>query len=629
MRGTTGGRNLRACRAPVKTGEEERMKEPHGEDPASHSGPESCAADGNGGGEALTGENTGRDMELRNQCSEAPTLLREGEGHTADDANGKPSAGLAESKTLSMCGHSPRGNRESREAFGGGGPPDRSGKAQSLKPGVYASRQSHDGIVPAKRPNNGGRYPPPAEAVEGRPSTKGNAAQAVAARTQGRGSASAGLWRVREAARRDKRLKFTALLHHVTVDLLREGFLSLKRQAAPGVDGVTWAEYEVGLENRLRDLHARVHRGAYRAQPSKRTYIPKADGKRRPLGIAAVEDKVVQQAVVTVLNSIYETDFVGFSYGFRPGRNPHQALDALWVALTERPVNWVLDADIQGFFDTLNHEWLLTFLEHRIADRRILRLVAKWLRAGISEDGEWRKTEVGTPQGAVISPLLANVYLHYVFDLWVKHWRKSRAQGAVVVVRYADDFVLGFQHRHEAQDFLADLRVRLEKFGLKVHPDKTRLLEFGRFAARDRQRRGEGKPETFDFLGFTHHCARTLTNRKFTVLRRTTPRRLRAAMKAVRGALHRRRHEPVKTLGRWLGGVIRGYLNYHAVPGNGDSMEAFRREAVKAWLRALRRRGQKHRLTWARLKPLVQRWIPTARIVHPYPNARFHVRHPR
>jgi group II intron reverse transcriptase/maturase len=320
---------------------------------------------------------------------------------------------------------------------------------------------------------------------------------------------------------------------------------------------------------------------------------------------------------------------LGFSYGFRPGRSQHRALDALWVALTEEKVNWVLDADIRSFFDTINHEWLLKFLKHRMADQRILRLVAKWLRAGVSEAGEWKKTEVGTPQGAVISPLLANVFLHYVFDLWVPQWRKRDARGTVVVVRYADDFVMGFQHRDEAERFLADLRVRLEKFGLSLHPDKTRLIEFGRFAARDRQRRGEGKPETFDFLGFTQRCALTLTNRKFTVLRRTIAKRLRAAIKAVKERLYQWRHEPVDKVGPWLGAVVRGYLNYHAVPGNWDCIEAFRREVLWAWLRALRRRGQKHRMTWERLKPLVQRWIPSARILHPYPSVRFHAAHPR
>jgi group II intron reverse transcriptase/maturase len=528
-----------------------------------------------------------------------------------------------------MCGNTSRGNRESQEALGEDGSPGRPGKATNLKPGAHAAWQSHGGIVPAKQPNKGGPYLPPAEAVEGRPPTKGNAEQPDAARTQSRSTVTGGLLRVREAARGDKRMRFTALLHHVTVDLLRESFFALQRQASPGVDGITWAEYEIGLETRLRDLHERVHRGTYRAQPSKRTYIPKADGRLRPLGIAALEDKVVQQAVVTVLNQVYETDFLGFSYGFRPGRNPHQALDALWVALTEAKVNWVLDADIRSFFDTINHEWLLKFLEHRIGDRRVLGLVAQWLRAGVSEEGAWSATKVGTPQGAVISPLLANVYLHYVFDLWVQNWRTKQARGAVLVVRYADDFVIGFQYRDEAQRFLADLRARMEKFGLSLHPDKTRLIEFGRFAARNRQQRGEGKPETFDFLGFTHRCALTLTNRKFTVLRHTVAKRWRAAIRAVKEKLSHWRHEPVAKMGPWLGAVVRGYLNYHAVPGNRDCIEAFRREVLWAWLRALRRRGPQHRMTWARLKPLLQCWIPSARILHPYPSVRFHAAHPR
>lgn len=605
------------------------MQEPHRKGPASHPDPESCADGGNAAGEALTGETTGRDMELRDQCSEAPTRLPLREGHTSEGGRGEPAEGLAESKTLSMWGHSLHGNRESRAALGGDGPPGRSGKATNLKPGAHAARQSHGGIVPEKRPNEGAACRAPEEAAEGRLPTKGNVLGPAADRTQGRATVEAGLQRVREAAQRDRRMKFTALLHHVTVDLLRESYFALQRQAAPGVDGVTWAAYGVGVEQRLRDLHERVHRGTYRAQPSKRTYIPKADGKLRPLGIAALEDKVVQQAVVTVLSAIYETDFQGFSYGFRPGRHPHQALDALWVALMERPVNWVLDADIRSFFDTISHEWLLRFLEHRIADRRILRLVAKWLRAGVSEDGEWSETKVGTPQGAVISPLLANVFLHYVFDLWVEHWRNHCAHGVVIVVRYADDFVLGFQRQDEAERYLADLRVRLEQFGLSLHPDKTRLIEFGRMAARERQERGAGKPETFDFLGFTHRCATRRKDGRFTILRHTAAKRLRAAIQRVKERLYAARHEPVAKVGAWLGGVVRGYLNYFAVPGNGDRLDAYRTEVRKAWFRALRRRGQKRRITWARFSALAKLWIPSVRILHPYPNVRFHARHSR
>jgi len=319
--------------------------------------------------------------------------------------------------------------------------------------------------------------------MEGRRPIKENIEQATAPRTQSRISELSDLLGVRQAARKDKWTQFTALLHHVTINLLRDSYYALKRDAAPGVDGMRWEEYETGLEEKLADLHGRIHRGTYRAQPSKRAYIPKADGRRRPLGIAALEDKIVQQAVVTVLNQIYEEDFLGFSYGFRPGRSQHAALDALWVGIMRKKVNWILDADVRGFFDNLSHEWMVKFIEHRIADRRILRLIQKWLRAGVSEEGKWSKTEVGTPQGAVASPLLANIYLHYVFDLWVRHWRKHRAAGDLIVVRYADDIVMGFENRDEAERFLQEWKDRLQKFGLELHPDKTRLIAFGRSAA--------------------------------------------------------------------------------------------------------------------------------------------------
>ncbi len=333
----------------------------------------------------------------------------------------------------------------------------------------------------------------------------------------------------------------------MNVDLLRDSYYALKRQAAPGVDGVTWQEYETGLEGRLTDLHNRVHRGAYRAQPSRRVYIPKADGRQRPLGIAALEDKIVQQAVVTILNQIYEVDFKGFSYGFRPGRSPHQALDALTVGIQRKRVNWVLDADIRGFFDNMSHEWTMKFVEHRVADRRILRLIQKWLKAGVSEDGQWSESKVGTPQGAVVSPLLANVYLHYVFDLWIEAWRQKVATGDVIVVRYADDLVVGFENRTEAERFLEAFRERLAKFGLELHPEKTRLIEFGRFAAQDREKRGEGKPETFTFLGFTHYCGKRRSNGAFIVWRKTAKKRMVAKLQAIKAELRLRMHERMPT----------------------------------------------------------------------------------
>lgn len=481
-------------------------------------------------------------------------------------------------------------------------------------------------VVPMKLPNKG-RWP--AEVVEGRRPTEGNAGQTPAVRTLGRAAANVGLAGVREAAKRKKDARFTALLHHVDPNLLRDSFYALQRQAAPGVDGLTWQEYECGLEGRLAALHEAVHRGSYRAQPSRRVFIPKADGTKRPLGIAALEDKIVQQALVTVLNAVYEADFLGFSYGFRAGRGQHDALDALTVGLASRKVNWVLDADIQKFFDTLDHAWLVRFVEHRIADPRVLRLIRRWLGAGVVEEGVRSRTKVGTPQGAVVSPLLANIYLHYVFDLWVHRWRKQHARGDMIVVRYADDTVVGFERREreEAEAFLAALQDRLQKFGLALHGDKTRLIEFGRFAADHRARRGESKPETFDFLGFTHICGRA-KNGRFIVRRLTVAKRLRATLHAIRDALMRRRHGPVDEVGRWLQRIVRGYFNYHAVSGNLDRLQGFRSAVARHWLHALRRRSQRRRMPWARFRRWVNRWLPYPRLVHPSPFKRFDATHP-
>jgi len=391
-------------------------------------------------------------------------------------------------------------NRETSETSRPDQDRDRSAKAPSHNADAHVSEESDCAISPVNQPNKGDSSS--AEIGEGRAWTKENIVRSNTSPTQSGERVSQRLRGVRQAAKERRQEQFTALLHHMSVGLLRDGFYALKRQAAPGVDGVTWKQYETGLEDRLTDLHSRVHRGAYQAQPSRRVYIPKADGRQRPLGIAALEDKIVQQAVVTILNQIYEVDFRGFSYGFRPGRNPHQALDALAVGIQTKRVNWVLDADIRSFFDNLSHEWAMKFVEHRVADRRILRLIQKWLKAGISEDGQWSESTVGTPQGAVISPLLANVYLHYVFDLWIEAWRQKVATGDVIVIRYADDLVVGFENRMEAERFLKAFRDRLAKFGLELHPEKTRLIEFGRFAAQDREKRGEGKPETFTFLGY-------------------------------------------------------------------------------------------------------------------------------
>ena len=495
------------------------------------------------------------------------------------------------------------------------------------KSNMNVGGESYGRVLPAKCPNKDGK--PSAEGAEGRRPTKENTEQTTASQIQCWGNALSGLNRVREAARRDKRLQFTALLHHVSVLLLQDSFYALKREAAPGVDGVTWKDYETDLNKRLEDLHSRVHRGTYRAQPSKRAYILKADGRQRPLGIAALEDKIVQHAVGTVLNQIYEEDFKGFSYGFRPGRRQHDALDALWMGIMRKKVNWVLDADVRDFFGSISHEWMVKFLQHRIADRRILRLIKKWLRAGVSEDGEWSKTEVGTPQGSVISPLLANVYLHYVFDLWVQHWRKHRTSGELIVVRYADDLVLGFQHRGDAEQFLQDWWERLQKFGLELHPDKTRLIEFGRFAAANRKKRGEGKPETFNFLGFTHICGQSRKNGKFLVLRKTIRKRLLAKLRQVKDELRVRMHQPLAELGKWLRSVVQGYFNYHAVPGNLASLQRFRLEVSKRWLRTLFRRSQTSRMTWKRLAAFVEQWLPLPKILHPYPNLRFDAKHLR
>ena len=528
-----------------------------------------------------------------------------------------------------MHGNSTRENRETPRIPATEQAAGREAKAVRRNAAMNVTGESDGRVVPTKDPNNGVLVAP-AEGLEGRrPTTENIERQVLVPDSAPDMGESRRLLGVRKVARQDKGVRFTALLHHVTVAQLTASFFALKRSASPGVDGITWEAYATNLDARVKELHARVHRGTYQAQPSKRAYIPKADGRLRPLGIAALEDKIVQRALVTVLNEVYEADFLGFSYGFRPGRGQHDALDALWNALMGKRVNWVLDADIRGFFDNLDHEWLLKFLEHRIADPRVLQLIRKWLQAGVSEDGIWSETKVGTPQGAVASPLLANVYLHYVFDLWVHQWRTHHATGAVIVVRYADDIVMGFQHQHDAEQCLAAWRARLSKFGLELHPDKTRLLEFGRFAARQRKTRGDGKPETFDFLGFTHICGKTRTNGRFIVLRRTVKKRLRAKLQELKAALRVRRHDPIPEVGRWLRRVVDGYFNYHAVPLNGVSLTRFRIQVVRLWFRELRRRGQRHRITWFRFARHAAIWIPQPSIRHPYPSERFAAKHPR
>ena len=486
---------------------------------------------------------------------------------------------------------------------------------------MYADEESDEGIVPMKRSNKEGS--PLAETVEGRASPEENGGQATAVRTPSRGTASSRLDAVRQAARQDKQVRFTALLHHITVDLLKRSYIALKREAAPGIDGVTWRTYGENLDEKLTALHERIHKGSYRARPARRTYIPKADGTQRPLSIWCLEDKIVQQAVVRVLEAIYEEDFVGFSYGFRPGRGQHDALDALHAGILRKRVNWVLDADIRAFFDATSHLWIRRFLEHRIADKRILRLIAKWLKVGVVEDGRVTRSERGAPQGAVISPILANVYLHYVFDLWVHQWRCTKATGDVIVVRYADDTIVGFEHEHEARAFLDDLKARMGAFDLELHPDKTRLIRFGRHAVWQRAERGEGKPEIFDFLGFSHYCARSRKWGTFVIGRKTVKKRMLRTLEAVKMALRRRMHDPIAKTGAWVRQMLDGYLNYFAVSGNDKSLWWFANEVRWRWLKSLKRRSQLDRLTWDRFTQITNRFFPPIRVRHPLPCHRF------
>jgi RNA-directed DNA polymerase len=493
------------------------------------------------------------------------------------------------------------------------------------KQGAMANLNGHEGgnagHGQGEPKGPGGSGKPSAEGVEGKGWAKGNAGLHNTHRTQSRERVSSVRERIRQAAETDKGRRFTALYHHVyDIRNLRQAYFGLKRDAAPGVDGVAWRSYGEQLEANLLDLSGRLRRGAYRAKPVRRVYIPKADGRQRPIGVTTIEDKVVQRALVTVLNCIYETDFLGFSYGFRPDRNPHNALDALCVGIERKKVNWVFDADVRGFFDAIGHERLVKLIEHRIADRRVVRLIQKWLNAGVLEDGEWTWSEMGTPQGGGISPLLANIYLHYAFDLWVHDWRRQ-AKGEVIVVRFADDFIVGFQHEWEARRFWNELRERLAAYGLELHPDKTRLIEFGRFAAENRKRNGRGKPETFGFLGFTHVCGKTRDGR-FTVRRLTMRKRLRAKLLEVKAELRLRWHDPVPEVGKWLASVVRGHTNYYAVPRNFEAVASFRHEVIKHWKRALSRRSQKAHVTWPRMLRLAEAWLPRVRIVHPYPSQR-------
>ena len=487
--------------------------------------------------------------------------------------------------------------------------------------------EKSDSVVVAGKPTNKA-VRAVAEPVEPRTGTKGNADQQSTRRAQDRVSVSQALERVRLAARQRKKERFIALLHHVGPAMLRTAFYAIKRDAAPGVDGMTWATYEQDLDRRIEDLHARVKRGAYRALPSRRSYIPKEDGSKRPLAVAALEDKIVQRAVGAVLSAIYEEDFLGFSYGFRPGRSQHDALDALIVGIDSRKVNFILDADIRSFFTEVSQQWVVRFLEHRIGDKRIIRLVQKWLRAGVLEDGIVTVEETGTGQGSVISPLLANVYLHYSFDLWAARWRRREATGDMVIVRYADDTVIGFEHAADARRFWDAMRERLREFSLSLHPDKTRLIEFGRYAALNREKRGLGKPETFKFLGFVLICGKSRRG-GFQIRRKSRHDRMRAKLQEIQEELRGRWHVPIPDTGKWLGQIVTGYFAYHAVPTNSAAIGAFRYHVTVLWYRCLCRRSQKGRLVWSRMAKLADEFLPKPRILHPWPSVRFAVRHPR
>jgi group II intron reverse transcriptase/maturase len=486
---------------------------------------------------------------------------------------------------------------------------------------MHAREKSDLEIVPKKASNNENHIS--TEMLEGRARPKENCHYEAANGTQSQGIASIGLMAVRQAAQRNKRTQFTSLMHHITPDLLRRSYFELKRNAAPGIDGMTWHAYGVNLDERLLDLHEKIHKGSYRAKPAKRTYIPKADGSQRPLSIWTVEDKIAQQAMVHILNAIYETDFLGFSYGFRPNRGQHDALDALQVALYRKKINWVLDADIRKFFDQMNQEWVMRFLSHRIRDKRILRLIRKWLRIGVTENGQVIRSDRGTPQGAVVSPVLANIYLHYVFDLWVNSWRKRKAHGDMAVIRYADDTIVGFQTNQDANAFIKDLEERLRVFDLSLHPDKTRLIRFGRFAIEQCREKGVRKPETFDFLGFTHYCTKSYKTGWFVVARKTIGKKMRASLKEIKTELRKRINKPITETGKWLNRVLTGHLNYYAVPGNMKSISGFFYQVSRQWMKMLRRRSQRHDMTWERFSKILKSFIPEIKVIHPQPLHRF------
>jgi RNA-directed DNA polymerase len=487
-------------------------------------------------------------------------------------------------------------------------------------------RKSDSNKVPTKFLNEAAKQRAE-EGMEGKTLTEGKAREQNTSRTQKAGDdVPSALDRIRKLAKREKGVKFNNLMHHIySIERLRKCFFEMKKKAAAGIDKVTWKDYEENLETNLQSLSHRLKSGGYRAKPVRRVFIDKADGKKRPLGVPALEDKLVQRSAVEVMNAIYETDFVGFSYGYRPGRSQHNCLDALYVALLTRKVHWVLDADIKGFFDSLNHEWLIKFIEHRIGDSRVIRLIQKWLKAGVMIEDAREETTEGVPQGGSISPLLANIYLHYVLDLWVDHKRKDKSCGEVIIVRWADDFVMGFEHKSQAENFLVNLKERMLKFSLELHPEKTRILEFGPWAIKNRKRRKQSKPETFSFLGFTHIVGVKRSNRMYTVLRRTIQKKMRAKLKEVKQELRERMHHPVDDQGKWLKSIVEGHNRYYGVPTNQQAMMTFRFAISQMWWRILRRRGNRGKLSWKKMEPIVDLWLPQVKLHHPYPLRRMGV----
>lgn len=604
------------------------MQVPDSEEVANHAVLESCVSAPRGADEALTEARIGQPLSHESNVIPGADAFVVAEGNMCSTliASAEQPGGVEEP---GMCVRSLNGNREISRARPTAAGADRRrapGRQLKPKPAMDGLEKSDSAIVAVKPANKDATAS--AERVEPRAGTKENAQEPRTRRTQGRGSVSPGLERVRQAARHRKKVKFTALLHHVDEALLEWAYLELNSKAAAGVDGLTWQEWGQDLRSNVRQLHQRVHRAGYRALPVRRTYIDKGGGQKRPLGVTALEDKVVQRALVEVLNAIYEEDFVGLSYGFRAGRGPHDALDALSVGISSEGVNWVLDADIRSYFDTIDQQWLIRMMEHRIGDKRVIRLIRRWLRAGVLEQGQFSVSEQGTPQGAVISPLLANVYLHYVYDLWAVQWRRQKAQGRMITVRYADDLVVGFELEADASAFWDALRARLQQFGLQLHEEKTRVVEFGRRAAQSRRQRGLGKPQTFKFLGFEFICGRSRRG-DFQLKRKSRADRMRKKLKEVKAKLQTLRHEPVRDQGRWLGAVVRGYYAYHAVPTNMRSLSTFRHHVIQLWRRSLRRRSQNGQVTWTRMDRLSARWLPLPRILHPWPERRFAVTHPR